>query len=74
MFIYSSRLTVAELRDMFRDSVSLLLPHWHDYGKLFSPLSKNLVERLLMGHEKPLDFGGNPDDVTLGLGLRLGLG
>jgi len=24
--------------------------------------------------KKPLDFGGNPDHVTLGLGLGIGLG
>ena len=27
-----------------------------------------------MAWKKPLDFGGNPDHVTLGLGVLIGLG
>ena len=43
--------------------------------KLLNRISQNSVGRVAHGPKKKrLDFGGNPDHVTLGFGLGLGLG
>ena len=41
--------------------------------QLLGRFSQNLVENGTLATNKPLDFGGNPDHVTLGLWVGLGL-
>jgi len=46
---------------------------YQDYAETTVPLFTKCARKV--GHgpgKKPLDFGGNPDHVTLGLGLRYG--